>query len=168
MNFTYSQIASPLGALHAVTHGEALVALDFDGFEERMNRLLARRFTGATVHGGPEPARIADALDRYFAGDLNAPNTLDVYAGGTPFQASVWWALRCIPPGKTVGYGGLAATLGNPNAGRAVGLANGSNPIAIVVPCHRVIGASGRLTGYAGGLDRKRFLLTHEGASYIE
>jgi O-6-methylguanine DNA methyltransferase len=164
--FTRSRLASPLGALHIVTRGDALVALDFEGFEARMSRLLARRFPQAALEDGPAPARIAEALDRYFAGDLTAPDTLDVSAGGTPFQASVWTALRTIPPGETLGYGRLAARLGHPGASRAVGLANGSNPIAIVVPCHRVIGVSGRLTGYAGGLDRKRFLLSHEGASF--
>jgi O-6-methylguanine DNA methyltransferase len=87
-----------------------------------------------------------------------------VATGGTAFQKSVWAALRQIPVGETLGYGALAARLGKPGAARAVGLANGLNPIGIVVPCHRVIGASGTLTGYAGGVERKAWLLAHEGA----
>jgi methylated-DNA-[protein]-cysteine S-methyltransferase len=90
---------------------------------------------------------------------------LTVTTGGTDFQRSVWKALRAIPAGETRTYGQLAAAIGSPKAVRAVGLANGRNPVALIVPCHRVIGANGTLTGYAGGLERKRWLLQHEGAS---
>ena len=110
------------------------------------------------------PAAIAAALDAYFAGDLNALDAVPIETGGSEFQRSVWAALRAIPAGTTTGYGRLAAQLGKPGAARAVGLANGSNPIGIVVPCHRVIGADGTLTGYAGGVARKEWLLRHEGA----
>ena len=103
----------------------------------------------------------AQQLDAYWAGDL-FDFDLPLAAGGTPFQQRVWAALRTIPYGKTASYGDIARKIGSPTASRAVGAANGRNPIAIVVPCHRVIGANGTLTGYAGGLDMKRQLLAHE------
>ena len=103
------------------------------------------------------------ALKGYFAGDLDGLKTIKWRVAGTPFQRKVWTALRTIPAGTTTSYGALAAQLDMPKAVRAVGLANGSNPISIVVPCHRVIGANGSLTGYGGGLERKRWLLQHEG-----
>jgi methylated-DNA-[protein]-cysteine S-methyltransferase len=99
---------------------------------------------------------------RYFAGELAALNELPVRTAGTPFQREVWRALREIPHGTTVSYGKLAEQIGRPKAVRAVGLANGSNPIGVVVPCHRVIGSNGSLTGYGGGIERKRWLLEHE------
>jgi len=102
-------------------------------------------------------------LHSYFEGDIDAISCCRTATNGTDFQRSVWQALRQIPPGHTVSYGALAVRIGRPTAMRAVGLANGANPIAIVVPCHRVIGADASLTGYGGGLDRKRWLLAHEG-----
>ncbi len=104
------------------------------------------------------------ALRAYFAGDLTAIDNLPVETAGTLFQRLVWRALREIPCGQTISYAQLAQRIGRPAAARAVGLANGANPVSIVVPCHRVIGASGSLTGYGGGLERKRWLLTHEDA----
>ncbi|MEV0169992.1 methylated-DNA--[protein]-cysteine S-methyltransferase [Streptomyces sp. NPDC050803] len=103
----------------------------------------------------------ADELEAYFAGELKE-FTLELRLNGTPFQRSVWEQLRAIPYGETRTYGDLADALGNPRASRAVGLANGKNPIGIIVPCHRVLGADGSLTGYGGGLDRKRRLLDFE------
>lgn len=111
-----------------------------------------------------DPHGAVDALRAYFAGDLRALDHLPVAAPGTEFQRECWRALRAIPPGTTTTYAALAESIGRPEAVRAVGAANGANPIAIVVPCHRVIGADGRLVGYAGGLERKRALLHHEGA----
>lgn len=102
------------------------------------------------------------ALAAYFEGDLTALDGIERAAGGTPFQRAVWSALREIPAGETLSYGALAARVQSPRAVRAVGLANGANPIGIVVPCHRVIGADGAFTGYGGGLERKRWLLAHE------
>ncbi|WP_320779109.1 methylated-DNA--[protein]-cysteine S-methyltransferase [Streptomyces sp. CRN 30] len=113
------------------------------------------------VRDGTPFGAALDQLDAYFAGDLKE-FTLDLRLPGTPFQRRVWDRLRTIPYGETRTYGELAADLGNPAASRAVGLANGRNPVGIVVPCHRVIGASGGLTGYGGGLDRKRRLLDFE------
>jgi O-6-methylguanine DNA methyltransferase len=113
---------------------------------------------------GPLPKPIADALDGYFSGNLAAFAGLALNSGGSDFQRKVWAALCAIPAGQTRSYGDLAASIGQPRAARAVGLANGANPIGIIVPCHRVIGSNGTLTGYAGGVERKAWLLRHEGA----
>ncbi len=164
MHLTLSRYAAPEAELLIVTDGDTLRALDFADFEARMRTLLARHYGTVTLTDGPLPQSIAAALDAYFAGDLTALDALPVAIGGSDFQRSVWAALRAIPVGTTTGYGALAATLGKPGAARAVGLANGANPIGIVVPCHRVIGANGKLTGYAGGVERKEWLLRHEGA----
>jgi O-6-methylguanine DNA methyltransferase len=163
MQLTLSRYTAPFAELLLVTDAEGrLRALDFSDFVERMRRLLARHYGSVALVEGPAPAVIIAALDSYFAGDLTALDAVPVATGGTEFQRSVWAALRQIPAGETSGYGALAARIGKPGAARAVGLANGMNPIGIVVPCHRVIGASGALTGYAGGVDRKRWLLAHE------
>jgi methylated-DNA-[protein]-cysteine S-methyltransferase len=111
------------------------------------------------------PFGFTDAMAAYFSGELAAIDGLPVAAEGTEFQRAVWAALRTIRHGVTISYGELARRIGRPAAVRAVGLANGANPVGIVVPCHRVIGADGTLTGYGGGLERKRWLLAHEGAS---
>jgi methylated-DNA-[protein]-cysteine S-methyltransferase len=102
-------------------------------------------------------------LTRYFAGETAAIDGVAVEMNGTPFQKTVWAALRRIPCGTTISYADLARRIGEPSAVRAVGTANGANPVALIVPCHRVIGSNGSLTGYGGGLDRKQWLLTHEG-----
>jgi methylated-DNA-[protein]-cysteine S-methyltransferase len=141
----------------------ALRALDFEDHEARMRRLLRRHYgTAVEVRPGRAPVAVVEALSAYFAGRPAALDHLAVRTNGSAFQRRVWAALREIPPGTTTTYGMLAAKLGNANASRAVGLANGANPIGIVVPCHRVIGANGTLTGYGGGLPRKRWLLDHE------
>ena len=137
-------------------------ALDFEDHETRLHRLLGRHYPGHALAEAPAPASAARALDAYFEGDLAALAGVLVATGGTAFQREVWAALREIPAGATTSYGELAAKIGRPAACRAVGLANGANPVGIVVPCHRVIGASGALTGYGGGLPRKQWLLDHE------
>ena len=165
MQLILSTYAAPVGSLLVVSDADgALRALDFADYEARMRTLLARHYGKFTLIDGPVPPAIATALDAYFGGDLSALNGLTVRTGGSDFQRGVWAALRRIPAGTTTGYGALAAMLGKPGAARAVGLANGANPIGIVVPCHRVIGANGTLTGYAGGVERKRWLLEHERA----
>jgi methylated-DNA-[protein]-cysteine S-methyltransferase len=156
------RVPSPLGTLTVVTNENALVALDFDDYAERMQRLLRVHYGDFTLRTGRERLGVRHALDAYFAGDLRAPDTLPVHTNGTEFQRAVWRALREIPAGTTLSYGALARRLGKPQAMRAVGLANGANPIGIVVPCHRVIGANGTLTGYGSGIARKRWLLEHE------
>lgn len=161
--FGHDRIASPVGAILVVWDDDgALRALDFEDYEARMQRLLRRHYGDYRLLPAEAPAAITDALAAFFAGDLAALAALPVRTNGTAFQRRVWTALRTIPPGRTSSYGALATAIGAPTASRAVGLANGANPIAIVVPCHRVIGANGALTGYGGGLDRKRWLLEHE------
>src|SRR6185369_5459798 len=114
------------------------------------------------IADGRAPVAVRKEIDDYFAGDLRAIERIDCATNGTPFQQQVWNALRAIPVRTTWSYSALAARIGNASAVRAVGLANGANPIAVVVPCHRVIGTDGSLTGYGGGLARKRWLLAHE------
>ncbi len=165
MDLILMRYAAPVGDLLVVTDADGnLRALDFADYEARMRMLLARHYGSVALTGGDAPDAVIRALDAYFGGDLDALDALPVATGGSEFQRGVWAALRRIPVGTTTGYGALAAMLGKPGAARAVGLANGANPIGIVVPCHRVIGASGALTGYAGGVARKRWLLEHEGA----
>lgn len=163
MRLTLDTYRSPLGEILLVSDSDgALRALDFADYEQRLRRLLRLHYGAYQLDPGPAPVAVVNALTAYFAGDLDAVSKLPVATGGTPFQRDVWEALRRIPTGRTTTYGELAVELGRPGASRAVGLANGSNPIAIVVPCHRVIGSNGALTGYAGGLQRKRWLLEHE------
>jgi methylated-DNA-[protein]-cysteine S-methyltransferase len=114
------------------------------------------------IMDGKAPVAVRRDIDDYFAGDLLAIDRIDCATNGTPFQQQVWNGLRTIPAGTTLSYGALAVRIGNASAVRAVGLANGANPIAVIVPCHRVIGTDGSLTGYGGGLPRKRWLLAHE------
>jgi methylated-DNA-[protein]-cysteine S-methyltransferase len=163
---TLDRIATPTGEVLLVTDADGAVrALDFAGYEERMTRLLRRHWPEATVVVGRAPATVRAAVEAYFGGDLTALDGVPVRTNGTAFQRAVWAALRAIPAGETRTYGQLATAIGSPRAVRAAGLANGRNPIALIVPCHRVIGANGTLTGYAGGLERKRWLLAHEQAN---
>jgi O-6-methylguanine DNA methyltransferase len=154
---------TPLSTILIVTDEEGLLrALDFADYEARMRELLRRHYRTYELKDAEAPAATTRAIGAYFHGDLHAIETLDTATAGSSFQREVWAALRTIPAGGTTSYGALASRLSHPGASRAVGLANGSNPIAIVVPCHRVIGAGGALTGYGGGLERKRWLLDHE------
>jgi methylated-DNA-[protein]-cysteine S-methyltransferase len=146
-------------------HDGNLRAIDWADHETRMQRLLRLHYgkDGFNLEPTTNPNGLSDAIRRYFAGEVNAIDLLPVETAGTPFQREVWRALRDIPVGTTSSYAQLAERIGRPTAIRAVGLANGSNPIGVVVPCHRVIGANGSLTGYGGGVERKRWLLEHEG-----
>lgn len=155
---------SPLGMLSILLHGARICAVEFDDRQERLHKLAAKGFPGLAIKDGPLPAPIARAFTAYFEGDLTALDGLEVEQPGSPFEREVWAGLRRIPAGQTRSYGALAADLGQPGAARAVGRANGLNAVSIIVPCHRVIGADGRLTGYAGGVERKAWLLRHEGA----
>ncbi len=164
MLLTIDHLSSPIGTLLLVSDDDGRVrALDFDDYEARMLRLLKARYGGTTLAPGKASAPARRALDAYFAGNLTSIDDVSVATGGTAFQHTVCAVLRRIPAGTTTSYGVVAATIGHPSAMRAVGLAVGSNPVAIIVPCHRVIGADHSLTGYAGGLPRKRWLLEHEG-----
>lgn len=162
------RLGSPLGKLLLVSHEERLVALDYGGFEERLWHLLRARFGPIAPRETRVRPAAADRVAAYFAGDLGAVDAIEVETRGTPFQEAVWAALRRIPAGTTLTYGELAARLGRPGASRAVGHANGQNPVAIVVPCHRVVGARGALSGYAGGVEKKRWLLAHEAPRKLE
>ena len=165
---TLDRVASPVGEVLVVTDADGAVrALDFHDFEDRMRRLLRRHYGEVVLAPGRAPEAERTAVAAYFSGDLAAFETVEVKTGGTDFQRRVWAALRDIPAGETRSYSQLAAAIGAPKAVRAVGLANGANPVGVIVPCHRVIGANGTLTGYAGGLERKRWLLAHEAAGRL-
>ena len=165
MRLQLDRLPSPIGTMLAVFDEDGrLRALDFDDHEPRLQRLLQRHYGTFELAAGRAPTSIAEPLTAYFDGELEAVDAVPVATGGTAFQRRVWDALRTLPPRRTTSYGELAAAIGAVGASRAVGLANGANPIAIVVPCHRVIGVNGSLTGYGGGLHRKHWLLAHEGA----
>lgn len=158
-------LITPIGTLVIMSDEQGqLRAVDWRDFEDRMRKLLARHYgpQGVVLTPAVTSTCHAAALSAYFEGNLYAIDALCTATAGTPFQKRVWKALREIAAGETVSYGDLAKRIGQPTAIRAVGLANGANPVSIVAPCHRVIGADGSLTGYGGGLDRKRWLLRHE------
>lgn len=166
---TVAQLSTPIGvALLATDEEGVLRAFNWQDYEPQMSRWLARRYPEARLGQGAGPASVRQAFEAYFAGQTRALEALPWRAAGTAFQQRVWLALCSIPAGETLSYAGLAVRIGRPSAVRAVGLANGANPVALVAPCHRVIGTNGTLTGYGGGLARKRWLLAHEGASFRE
>jgi methylated-DNA-[protein]-cysteine S-methyltransferase len=186
--FLLERLDTPTGRLLIVTDDtdeRPVRAVDWEDHEHRLQRLLRIHY-GASAQGfdlREAPSRLAStgsirpasksrsaasrALEAYFDGNLHALIGLRTATNGTEFQRSVWDALCRIPVGHTVTYRSLACDIGRPTATRAVGLANGSNPISIIVPCHRVIGANNSLTGYGGGLERKRWLLAHEGVGMM-
>jgi methylated-DNA-[protein]-cysteine S-methyltransferase len=154
---------SPVATLLLVTDSDGILrALDFADYQDRMRRLLRGHYGEHTLEEGAAPASIRRALESYFDGNLDTLTDVKTATGGTSFQRKVWAGLRTIPFGATISYSELASRIDHPGSSRAVGAANGVNPIAIVVPCHRVIGANGSLTGYGGGLARKQWLLAHE------
>ena len=176
-SFFFDQIDTPIDEITIVVDPDgAMRMLWFAGGEERppenhrrdksidvgWRTAFRRRFPGVALIEKPDPFGHSTTLRAYFAGDMGALDRIPVVFGGTPFQNKVWKALRKIPTGRTMSYGALAKKIGKPNAMRAVGMANGSNPIGVVVPCHRVIGSNGSLTGFGGGLPRKKWLLEHE------
>jgi methylated-DNA-[protein]-cysteine S-methyltransferase len=150
-----STIESPIGPLTLVALDGVLTNVSMH--EQRHGSPLL----DAAIRDDAWFKDVADQLDAYFAGELTSFD-LEMNMLGTPFQQKVWSRLCEIPYGETISYGELARRVGNPRASRAVGLANGRNPVALIVPCHRVIGADGSLTGYGGGLERKTWLLDHE------
>jgi methylated-DNA-[protein]-cysteine S-methyltransferase len=169
MALALEKIATPAGVMLVVSdRAGRLRALDWEDYEPRMLRLLRLHYGEDRVELATQrtPDRVREPLLAYLAGDLRAIEKVAVATGGTDFQRELWAALRCIPAAETRTYGELAVQLGRPRAMRAVGLANGANPIGVVVPCHRVVGADRSLTGYGGGLARKRWLLEHEGVRF--
>ncbi|QCZ37527.1 methylated-DNA--[protein]-cysteine S-methyltransferase [Enterobacter cloacae] len=160
------KIATPLGPLWVIADEQFhLRAVEWEEHSDRMEELLNihYRAQGFERISATNPGGLSDKLAAYFEGDLSIINDLPTATAGTPFQREVWQALRDIPCGQVMHYGQLAEQLGRAGAARAVGAANGSNPVSIVVPCHRVIGRNGTMTGYAGGVQRKEWLLRHEG-----
>ena len=165
---TRSWLETPVATLQIVVDPDDIVrVLDFDNDSPRTRRLMNIHYDGIPVVDGETPGAIRAAFDRYFAGEMAALADIPWRVAGTDFQRQVWTALTEIPAGETRTYSQQAARIGRPSAVRAVGLANGANPIGIVIPCHRVIGSGGSLTGYGGGIERKRWLLAHEGATLL-
>ncbi|HJW40810.1 MAG TPA: methylated-DNA--[protein]-cysteine S-methyltransferase [Rhizomicrobium sp.] len=157
------RVDTPIGKLLLVADARGrLRMLEFADKPERWRPEFKRRFAGETMTKTANPFGLSRRLADYFRGDVAALDSIKTDCAGTEFQRAVWAMLRRIPVGSTTSYGLLARRLGKPQAMRAVGLANGANPIAVVVPCHRVVGSDGSLTGYGGGIARKRWLLDHE------
>jgi len=164
------RLDTPIGEMLIVADREGnLRAVDWVDYETRMRRLLRLHYgeKGFRLESARNLNGLTHAIGRYFSGERTAIDNLPVRTGGTSFQRHVWRELRSIPCGTTVSYTQLAVQIGRPAAVRAVGLANGANPIGVVVPCHRVIGANGSLTGYGGGMERKSWLLEHEARAFL-
>lgn len=164
MDYLTDAVPSEIGTIVVAARDGKLVSLDFDDCRARMLALISIRDDSPRLVRERDPFGISSLITSYLAGDVAAIESIDVDCGGTPFQEEVWSALRTIPAGTTMTYGALARLLGRPAAARAVGAANGRNPISIVVPCHRLLGSDGALVRYGGGLHRKQWLLRHEGA----
>ena len=165
LQLSIDRMDTPIGELLLVTDEAGKVrAIDWTEYEERMLRLLRIHYGKDKFSLVPanNPHGLGDVMNRYFGGDIESLDEIPVKTAGTAFQRSVWKELRRIPGGDAISYGKLAARIDRPSAVRAVGHANGSNPIGIVVPCHRVVGSDGSLTGYGGGIECKRWLLEHE------
>ena len=164
--FGLDRLETPIGIALLVTDSDGILrALDWEDYAPRMKELLRLHHGAVVLNEVRAPKEMRSALSGYFKGDLDRLAAIQWRVAGTPFQHKVWTALSSIPVGTTMSYGALAARLGAPRAMRAVGHANGSNPISVVVPCHRLIGAGGSLVKYGGGLQRKRWLLQHEGVA---
>jgi methylated-DNA-[protein]-cysteine S-methyltransferase len=172
MHIKLVEIESPLGGIVVAFQDDHVVGLEFADQRERLQRFMRQRFGQRFEEMSLQKAArlsspmqlVCSRIRAYFNGDINALENISVDLCGTAFQKQVWTQLRRIRPGTTASYGDLACQVRRPQASRAVGAANGANPVALIVPCHRVIGSDGSLTGYAGGIDRKRWLLQHEGA----
>lgn len=165
--FYLDRLETPIGTALLVTDDQGVLrALDWSDYEARLHRLLRRHYGDYVLEKASAPTDVIAALTGYFAGDLDQLRKIKWRTNGSAFQRKVWSGLQKIRAGKTSSYGAFARRLNVPNAARAVGLANGANPVSVVVPCHRLIGADGSLTGYGGGLARKEWLLAHEGAAF--
>lgn len=161
------RIQTPIGDMILVSRDGVLLLLEFEDATGRVEREMKLRFKNCEMQQTANPFGLSQIMRDYFAGNINAIDNVLTDGGGTRFEKQVWFELRKIPTGTTVSYGSIARKLGDINMSRAVGTANGRNPIAIVVPCHRVIGADGSMTGYGGGIARKEWLLRHEGALLV-
>jgi O-6-methylguanine DNA methyltransferase len=163
MRVEYSHYESPLGRLTLVVSPRGLCVLGFGEFWDPRRGSQERTVGPISGRQAMPPRDVELALHAYFAGELTALDALEVDPAGTPFQRKVWSALRRVPPGRTTSYAALAEQVGCRGGARAVGAANAANPVALVIPCHRVIRADGGLGGYGGGAERKEWLLRHEG-----
>jgi methylated-DNA-[protein]-cysteine S-methyltransferase len=162
--FSVDRLQTPIGAALIITDADgALRAFDWEDHATRIRELLRLQYGAVELREARAPRAIGSGLSSYFSGNLDALETIEWRIAGTPFQRKVWMALPGIRAGTTMTYGALAAKLGAPKAMRAVGHANGSNPISVVIPCHRLVAADGSLVKYGSGLERKRWLLRHEG-----
>jgi len=160
-----ADLSSPAGDIRIALHEGRVCGLRFsDGWPE-LAAYLERRFGAVEYRPAADDDRAVAAVRAYLDGDVGALDDVPVDLWGTPFQLEVWAALRSIPTGETASYRDIARFIGAPSAARAVGAANGANPVAIVVPCHRVVRADGDIGGYGGGIERKRWLLEHEQAA---
>ncbi len=162
-----NRIQTPIGDMILVARDGVLLLLEFEDATGRVEREMKLRFKNHELQQTENPFGLSQIMRDYFSGSISAINNILTDGGGTAFEKQVWAELRKIPTGSTVSYGAIARKLGDINMSRAVGTANGRNPIAIVVPCHRVIGADGSMTGYGGGIARKEWLLRHEGALLV-
>lgn len=162
-----ARVPSPMGDLAIATCSDALCGASFNGDTASLAAALRSQFTSSSVEEGPIAPAIRDAFAAYFSGELNALDEIAVIATGSTFECAVWRALLDIPVGETRSYGEIAKAVGDPGAARAVGVANARNPVPLVVPCHRVIGADGSLVGFGGGMERKVWLLRHERARAV-
>ena len=160
-----ASVGSPIGELTVAARGSKVCLVHFGPDSEQVRRALTSWYPDHAIELAADPGGVVAVLQRYFAGDLASLDEVDVELHGTDFQQRVWQALRSVAAGTTSSYAEQARKVGAPAAVRAVGAANGANPVAVVLPCHRIIGSNGTLTGYGGGLDRKRWLLNHEGVT---
>jgi methylated-DNA-[protein]-cysteine S-methyltransferase len=167
MTLHKANLKTAAGEILVVFRGEKIAGLCFADHAAEILDWLRRRFGNEPLEPLRGETAGLTALTAYFGGDLTAIDRVEVDTGGTTFQKRVWDELRKIPAGRTISYAELATRVGDPKATRAVGAANGKNPVSIVVPCHRVVAKGGKLGGYGGGLDRKRWLLAHEGAASL-
>jgi methylated-DNA-[protein]-cysteine S-methyltransferase len=156
-------IDSPVGALTIAARGRHVCLVHFGAASAPVRASIASWYPGVAIAEAADPGGAVRVLRRYFDGDVDCLDAVDVELHGTEFQRAVWLALRSVKAGTTLSYARLAERVSAPSAVRAVGAANGANPVALILPCHRIIGSNGSLTGYGGGLDRKRWLLEHEG-----
>jgi methylated-DNA-[protein]-cysteine S-methyltransferase len=167
MNVKLTELDSPVGRILIAESDEGVCALEFDAHRGRLTNTLRKRFGAVDMVRQDKPSDAAARIGRYLEGRLDALDSIRVDSGGTPFQRKVWAALRAIPVGETRSYAEVAKAIGRPSAVRAVARANATNPVSIVVPCHRVVRSDGGIGGYGGGVSRKRWLLAHEGCVLV-
>lgn len=164
MRLARESIKSPLGPILLYLDEQEVVRVsNFEDREDHLNHILRRQYGRIDTYPIQGKSSAARSIEAYFGGELHQLGSIRIDPPGTEFQRAIWFRLREIEPGTTLSYGALAVAIGRPAASRAVGAANGANPINLIIPCHRLVGASLDLTGYGPGLSRKRWLLNHEG-----